>query len=66
MKPTSLKTWDKVKDLRYDLSNILGKGKPEEYLYQESTGVHYPACKAVDIEMIPESTIRIFRREKFI
>jgi hypothetical protein len=44
----NLKPWDFVKDKVHNLSGIKA-AFPEDYLYQSSNGVYYPAIKITDI-----------------
>lgn len=44
----NLKPWDFVKTKVHDLSGIKSL-YPEDYLYQLSSGVYYPAIKVCDI-----------------
>lgn len=44
----NLKPWDFVKNKVHDLSGIKA-AYPEDYLYQLSNGVFYPAIKKIDI-----------------
>ena len=53
MKPTSLKNWSYVKTKVHDLSGIDNK-YPEDYYYQLSNGVYYPAVRVIDVENTPE------------
>lgn len=53
MKPISLKDWDFVKTKVHDLSGIDGR-YPENYYYQLSNGVYYPAARVSDVDNIPE------------
>ena len=44
----NLKPWDFVKTKVHDLSGLKGND-PENYMYQSSNGVYYPAIRTIDI-----------------
>lgn len=44
----NLKPWDFVKTKVHDLSGLKG-GDPENYLYQLSNGIYYPAIRTFDV-----------------
>jgi hypothetical protein len=54
MIPTTLKDWDFVKTKVHDISGL--KTPPEFYYYQLTSGVYYPAIRAIDLDNIPEPT----------
>lgn len=58
MKATTLKKWDYVKTKVHDLSGINGK-YPEDYYFQLSNGIYYPAVRVIDVENVPEPKHRM-------
>lgn len=53
MIPRTLKDWNFVKTKVHDLSGI-NKEYAEDYYYQLSNGIYYPAVKVIDFEKVPE------------
>lgn len=50
-KPTNLKDWDFVKNLKYDITRLLEKSlNPNDYYYQLDNGVYTPAVRVCDWE----------------
>jgi hypothetical protein len=58
MTPKNLKSWDFVKDKKYDISRIK---EPEGYYYQLNNGIYYPAVDVFTVHTTPEPAARKIR-----
>jgi hypothetical protein len=54
MKPKTLKSWEFVKNERFDISRLRSNERPEDFYYQFDGYTYYPAVYKMELDLIPE------------